>query len=858
MSGAVTDVRPDEAPKALIPALELNGVSKAFGPVRAVTDASLTCRAGEVHALIGENGAGKSTLIKIAAGVLRPDTGSVRICGSEVDRGGAREVRRMGLFTAYQDTSLVHGLTVAENLQLSFAGAGAGRRNISAQGAAELLAPFDLPFGPRASVGSLSPGSRQLLEIVRTLLHDPKVLILDEPTAALDAGNIERLEALIRRASEGGTAILYISHRLDEVRRLANRVTVIRDGHIIETQSRGEWDVEEIVALMVGEATDLAFPDKVGVGADAAPGLAVKDFEGDGFGPVDIRVSAGEIVGVAGAEGNGQRDFLRTVVGLRRGSGTIEVGGEEVQLRSPAAALAAGVSFQSGDRAAESIFRELSVSENSTAAVRRELGPGPLVLRRQAKERFGPVAKRLGIVRASDAQPAGELSGGNQQKAVLARALLRDDAVLVVDEPTAGVDARARLDIYQALRERADRGTAIVINSSDSLELEGLCDRVYVFSRGQIVGELSGGDVTETTIVDRFVNRAAKAKSGAAKTSAPRAPGGRSNWLPQAMLLAIIVALGAYTATQSSLFLSAFNLHSLMLLTLPLAIVALGEQVLLLSGGFDISVSATMSLTVVLSSFWLASGSLGGSILAVLGLLAVGVLIGISNGGIVRRLGVSPVIATIGTLGILGGVALLLRPEPGGAIALGVTEFLGTQIGQVPVACIVVAVVAIAAEFVLFRSTLGLQLRAAGMAEEAAGRTGIPVERLKLGAYVLCAVIAVVAGLFLAAQVSIGDSTVGKSYALLTFTACFLGGASLTGGYGSFVGAVLGAILLSLLVNITPLLELPASMSTLVSGVLTVVAVLGYSLAGRFSLPRRSGAGGGPAPTPTAVPEANG
>jgi ribose transport system ATP-binding protein len=823
-------------------ALELEQVSKSYVGVQALTGASLACRRGEVHALVGENGAGKSTLIKIASGAVAPDEGTVRIAGRQLTRPSPLLARRLGLLTAYQDTSLVPGLTVAENVVLSCHGVAQMGFRTRPGRAAEMLAGYDLPFAPSAVVADLSPGARQLLEVVRALLHRPRVLLLDEPTAALDAESIQRLEALVDGALQDGTAVLYISHRLDEVQRIAARLTVIRDGRIQGTYTREEWSdvgnasVDDIVTLMVGERTDLAFPPKPGVAPDATVALDARGFRGDGFGPVALHAHAGEIVGIAGAEGNGQRELVRSLVGLRHGKGELQLAGEAVAIRTPAAAIRHGITFLSGDRAAESTFAELSVMENGTTAMRDQLGPAGLVLRSRQRAGFARAAQALGIVHASPDQPIRELSGGNQQKTVLARALLRPGPVLVVDEPTQGVDARARLDIYRTLRTQADDGAAVVVSSSDSAELEGLCDRVYVLSRGRVVRELAGEDVQEATIVDAFVN--ARGDSEETTTADGRAEPARgalrgrllgSSWLPLGVLLALIVGLGAYTQARSSLFLSDANLTSLFVLMLPLAAVALGEQFTLLTAGFDISIGSTMSLAVVLASFWVTSPTLGGSILGILACLGVGVAIGLFNGFVIRVVGVVAIVATIATLGILQGLAIVLRPQPGGTIGFGLTDALSAQIGFMPVALIVVVALAVLAELWLRTTSSGLRWRATGLAEEPSRRMGLSVDRIKILSYVLCAVIAVVAGLLLSVQLGVGSNSVGSDFGLVAFTACFLGGAALTGGRGSFVGTLVGALFVGMLTNVTPLLGWPEATSRTAAGVLTIVAIVAYA-----------------------------
>lgn len=837
---------PDEAHRASAPApearpaLELVGITKRFTGVRALSGVSLSCYPGELHALVGENGSGKSTLIKIASGTVAPDEGTVRICGRELSAAFPLMARRLGLYTAYQDTSLLDDLTVAQNVLLSYHGARKAGLLTNLDEAAALVAPYDLPFGLSVTVADLGPGSKQLLEVAKALIHQPRVLLLDEPTAALDSETTARLERYIEDALRQGTAVLYITHRLDEVERAASRLSVLRDGVLQgQQQHDGGWSAQDIVALMVGAPTSQVFPPKAAADVETPTTLEVSGFRGPRFGPVDVLVRAGEIVGIAGAEGNGQRELIRSLVGLLRAQGSVRVGGLPVDLRTPRAARAAGITFQSGDRAAESVFADLSVMENSTAVLRRELGPAGLVMRSRELTRFRPAAKEIKLVAASPDQPIRQLSGGNQQKVVLSRSLMHASQLIVVDEPTQGVDARARLDIYRILRDEAVAGTALLISSSDSAELAGLCDRVYVVSRGRIVAELAGDEVQEDRIVESFVlargpdaglarERAAGAASQPGRDRVRRS-WWRSAWMPLACLVLLMILVGVYAQLQSSVFLSPSNLNSLFVTALPLAIVALGQQLLLVAGGFDISIGSNMSLTVVIMSYLATSTSALGSVPGLVVCVAVGAGIGLLNGLIVRILEVNAVIATIATLGIVQGVAILLRNGPGGTISLGLSSALGVQAGFMPIAFLVVAAMAVLAEVWRLRASGGLSVQASGLSEESARRNGVRVNRLKLAAYVGCGLVASVAGIFLGVQVGTGSNAVGASYALPAFAACFIGGARLTGGKGSFVGALLGATFLTMLTNVAPLINIPDATGQIAAGVLTVVAVIAYT-----------------------------
>lgn len=817
--------------------LRIEGVTKSFPGVTALADVSLTCRAGEIHALVGENGSGKSTLVKVACGVLRAEEGSITINETELTRPSPLAARRLGLVAAFQDTALVSELSVADNILLSFTGDKGFGGPLRRDYAASLLEPFDLPIPPDVLVAQLSPAMRQLLEVARAMMHKPDVLLLDEPTAALDAATIGLLQKLVLDARDRGAAILYISHHLEEVQRLADRVTVLRDGVARGTYDGGGWSVDEIVALMVGGSVDLTFPDRPGVADDAPEMLRASGLRGPRFGPVDLSVRKGEIVGIAGAEGNGQRELVRALVGLLPSHGTLEVGGEQTAITSPAAALKADISFQSGDRVAESIFTEMSVMANSTLPAIDQVGKIGTLQRKRERSLFLPVAKKLGIVAASPDQSIGGLSGGNQQKTVLSRAILHRTRLLIVDEPTQGVDARARTDIYHALREQADEGKAILINSSDSMELAGMCDRVYVLSRGKVCDELAGDDLEEARIVRSFV--AAKTDLSILEDTTPaEAPKALANlgrlmarpWMPLVILAILMLIVGAYTASRSDVFLADANLSSLLILAVPLAIVSMGQQVALLTGGFDISVGAMMSLTVVLMSFWTTSGGLLSSLPAIVLIIGVGLLAGLLNGTIVRGLKVNAIIATIGMTGILSGVALIKRPTPEGLISIDLQDGLYKQVGFIPIAFIVVVVVAIVLQVVLMRTGYGLRLRATGFSEEASHRSGVRVTAMKVAAFAACAGIAALAGIFLGAQTGNGDPTVGTNFALLSIAACVIGGASLAGGRGSFVGTVMAAVFLMLLINATPLAEINDAYSQLITGVLTILAVLAFSL----------------------------
>jgi ribose transport system ATP-binding protein len=486
--------------------LSLRGVSKAFGAVQALNDVSVDCRAGEIHALVGENGSGKSTLLGIASGFLAPDEGAVEIGGRRRRRGSPAEARRFGLGIAYQTYSHVLDLSVAENLSLAVPRSMQPHFALMEEWAAARLEEFKLDLPVTAPVGTLSLVERQLLEVVKALLARPKVLLLDEPTTALGPEEVEQLHSLVLERSSSGVGIVYVSHRLPEILGIADRITVLRDGVSQGTFEAASMSEESLVALMIGRPLQSAFPDREGAELSAGVLLAVSGLRGERFGPIDLQVQKGEILGIAGAEGNGQVQFLRALAGVERPTGSASCNGRELNTKSPLAALRDGVVLLSGDRTRESLFPVLSVRANTTIQVLKPLARWGILRRKRERRAVDGLVQRLRIRMASVEQPVQSLSGGNQQKVSLTRPFLRGDVkVILAEEPTQGVDVGARFDIYEALRAKATEGVAIIVKSSDPLELAGLCDRVLVMSRGVIVDEIPGEQLGERRIVEAIV-----------------------------------------------------------------------------------------------------------------------------------------------------------------------------------------------------------------------------------------------------------------------------------------------------------------------------------------------------------------
>jgi ribose transport system ATP-binding protein len=821
--------------------LRMRRVCKSYPGVQALKGVDFDCEAGEIHALVGGNGSGKSTLLGIASGAIAADAGSVELLGQPLTTAHPAAARRMGLATVYQDNSLVLDLTTAQNLYLAASdGNRPAIRDLQAWATARIEESGLEMVDPEAKVMDLPAGQRQFVEIIKALLCDPKVLLLDEPTTALSLEETERLQRVVRKVAAGGTAVVYVSHRLHEVLELAIRVSVLRDGELVGTYAGANVSETELVAAMIGAPVEMEFPSKAGSDLSGAQTMvSVQGLSGADFGPVTFEMRTGEILGLAGAEGNGQREVLRALAGAEPSTGSMTLGDRPVNRASPHAALEAGVMLLGADRAGESIFPPLGVSHNMLVQVVDRFTQRGLLVGKGERDAAIDLVELLEIATPSLEKPVVQLSGGNQQKAVVGRTLIYPARLICVDEPTQGVDVKARLDIYRALRGRAADGVPIVVKSADALELAGLCDRVLVISRGQVVRELEGPELTEQNIIGSFVSTDTRRSPAAQGTSPARSQPRRvallssllnPDWLPVLVIGLVLFMLSAYASSRTPLFLSGLNLRYVMLTAAPYAVIGIGQLCALLVGGFDISVAATASLATCLLTL-VASRDTPPSLVipGLLLCLVAGVLVGLANGAFVRAVGVSPFVATIATMSVVQGLALLVRPVFGGTISPVLEKTLTGGIGFVPSVFLVLILGAMAADFWLHRTGGGLRTRATGFREEAARRNGVATSRLHLGAYVLCAVLAACAGVVLASQIGVGNPKGGDTLLMAAFTSPFLGGASLFGGRGSFVGTLLGALFIAAIMNAFTLLRVASPIGVIVSGLLTLVTITLYS-----------------------------
>jgi ribose transport system ATP-binding protein len=797
------------------PLLRMAGIGKAFSGVTVLDDVDFELRAGETHALLGGNGAGKSTLMKILEGVYTLDHGTVELDGEAVELGTPQAARRHGVAMIFQEFSLVPTLTVAQNIYLTReARTRAGLLDDRAleRRAAELLAELGVDIDPRLEVGRLSTASLQLVEIAKALSQDARILIMDEPTASLAHSEVDALFQIIERLKERGITIVYITHRLEEVITVADRVTVLRDGSVVGTRPTSELDMEGLIELIVGRSVGRAMEHSGrSVDRTGTPLLSVRDLStATGVRGVDLDVHAGEIVGIAGLMGSGRSELARAIFGVDPlTAGDIRLRGERVRIRRPADAVEHGIVLVPEDRRAQGLVLAHGVGRNLTLVLLRRLSRGGMLDDAEGERIAQRYVERLGIRTRSLATPVRRLSGGNQQKVVLAKWLATEPELLILDEPTVGVDIGTRSEIVDLVRDpRAGRSHPRAARRAHRPVGRPRRGR----RRARAAPARPGGRMTAFEALLKPVRGAA---------------GGRPRFDVRKNILYIgfVVLFVVFAITLGDQgFTSSNNLLNIIRQTATISVMAVAVTFVIGAAEIDLSVGSVAGLASVICAMALDSFGLVGGIAA--GLL-IGALVGAINGGLVVGLGIPSFLVTLGMLGIAHGTAQWITnsaPQP--ILDDTFNNVFGTgDLGPIPSLVIWTAVAVAIGHLFLRRTAYGRGVLATGGNEEAARFSGVPTRRIKFTVMMISAMVAAIAGMLYAGRLQSGRFQWGEGDELSVIAAVILGGTSLFGGRASVIGALLGSLMIGLINNGLILMGLEFSQQQIVRGVIIILAV---------------------------------
>jgi ribose transport system ATP-binding protein len=802
------DCTPDGAARPQV--LSMQGIVKRFGITLANAGVDLEVRAGDVVGLVGGNGAGKSTLMRVLCGETAPDEGRIVVAGEEVDLDhyGPADSQRRGVRMVHQELSLCGNLSVAENFYLESpqsAQRGPNWREIHRQRArAALDAVFPgAGIDVDAKVSHLTIGDRQTVEIARAAaVSNLRLIILDEPTSSLDQERSRQLREFIQARSEAGVAFIFISHKLQEVIDIATKVVVMRNGDIVWRGAACSASIQRLVQLMGGSVDALNSHRKTST-ADSSEAVArVSGWFTELLGH-DVEIRKGEIVGLAGLEGSGQKDLLQALFAPERG----KQGGVFRQGRA---------AFIAGDRAKEGVFFLWNVLD--TISIGRIVTRGPLALisDRVEREKARRAAALLRLDEARFDSNILELSGGNQQKALVARAIVADAPILLLDDPTRGVDIATKQDFYRLCDEIANTGKALVWLSTEDSELL-MADRVLVFSGGRIVQELRGAEINAESIVAASFSHGVHSGQ---KRAVERAEPGR--WSRRLVTLAPFIGMAAVLAIMMLVnpkVASVFGLDLLLMPALSLVLVAMAQMFVIGGSEIDFGAGPFAGLVSVLSATILYDNPPLGAAVIAAAIAAYAAL-----GGLIQIRKIPAIVVTLGASFIWMGVGYSLQPTPGGQSPEYLSAMVGWSLGGFPTSVILICVVGLLAALINWLP-LGVALRGFGNNAGAMTRSGWSATRYALIRYGISGAFAAVGGLSLTAINTASDINSGNSYTLLSVAAAVMGGSSLIGGYIAPAGAVAGAVTLSLIGALLGVLGVSTDFNAATQG-LVLIALL--------------------------------
>jgi len=805
----------------------VRNVSKRFGGTLALDDVSFNLARGEVLALLGENGAGKSTCVKLLAGVYRPDVGDVLVEEAPVEHWSPLEAQRRGIGVMHQHPGLFADLSVSENIFIGHM----PRRSFGVdydrmrERARDLLAIVGLHCRPEDTLKRLRPSEQQLVEIARALSVDAKVLIMDEPTAALSQREVERLFAVVAELKARKVAMMFVSHRMEEIFRVADRIAVLRDGRLIGIQPAAELDRDSAVQMMIGRSLGAIYPQR-----QTTPGKEILAVEGlscrEAFTDVSFTVRTGEILGLGGLVGSGRTEIARVLFGIDQPSaGRIRLDGEEVSFADPAAAMAAGIVYVSEDRLGQSLVMEFSILANASLPVIGKTTLAGLVVRRREIAAVEPHLRRLRLKFRDFDQQVRTLSGGNQQKVVLSKWLATYPRVLILDEPTQGIDVQSKSEVHAIIAELAHQGMAILLISSELPELVGMCDGIVVLREGRLTARFGGDEVDP----ERVIRAATDADHAGPVESANQVTGSQSSTgdnragpmsgsqeMRSASLLRLIAqtrevglacAIAAVVLPVILLnprMISPENLTAIAMDAALLMIVALAQMLVLLTRNIDLSVASVIGLSAYGAARFMHLHPQSPVLAGVGVAAAIGLACGGFNGVVVTLGRIPAIVVTLGTLSVFRGLNSLWaggKQISADQVPQAWLDLTSSRILGVPAVVLIAIATLIVVGMALRRLPYGRELYAVGSNPDGAALIGIPAKTLVLGAFMLAGLLAGFDGAMWASRYATIDARVAIGFELTVIASVVVGGVAIRGGAGSVLGVALGALTLLVIQN---------------------------------------------------------
>jgi ribose transport system ATP-binding protein/rhamnose transport system ATP-binding protein len=816
--------------------LALKDVTKAFAGTIALKDASIELRAGEVLALLGENGAGKSTCVKLLAGVYTPTEGSVVLDGKREIFHSPLDAQTAGIAVMHQHPGLFPDLSIAENIYLghmprdSFGGID---HSAILSGARKVIALVGLDVPVETRLGTLRTSEQQLVEIARALSLEARVLIMDEPTAALSQREVERLFSVVGELRRRGVAMMFVGHRMDEIFRIADRIAVLRDGRLIDVRKKDELTRAAAIAMMVGREISDLYPDR-----SHQPGEVVLETRalscGDAFSGIDLTLREGEVLGLGGLVGSGRTEIARVLFGIDRpDSGEILVDGKRVSFASARDAMDARIAYVSEDRMGQSLVMDFPILDNAVLPILDKAAPNGLYSTRRATDLVADWLKRMKLRFAGYDQPVNQLSGGNQQKVALAKWLRTEPRILILDEPTQGIDVGTKAEVHTMIAELARQGMAIILISSEMPELIGMCDRIVVLREGHKTAEFARKDATQEKVLEAATKSgdhavAASADDANSQEDQPR-PGPFGAFKRRELgLLAAMLAVIIPVAIINPRIFSAANITAVSMDASLLVIAALAQMLVLITRNIDLSIASVIGLSAYMAASMVQSYPGLDILVGLSTACAVGLVAGLLNGIVVTKGNIPAIVVTLASMSIFRGFDSLWAAGDqvsADEVTQSWLDMTNQRIVGIPLIVLIAIFVVAASYVILYRTAFGRELFAAGSNPEGARLIGIPVDRRILAAFALAGLLGGLCGALWASRYATIDARVALGFELTVIAAAVVGGVAIRGGAGTLLGVVFGSLALLVIKNGLTLVRVDPLWLQGVYGLVILVAI---------------------------------